>query len=396
MFRSLRFRLALSHALVLAVILVLLGLTVQFLLARSLDRRATSELLAAAQGQVQRIEEIGRPTPPPDSDVPSAAGTQIAVFDAAGSFVGEPTEPPPGWLRRYPTEVTDLEAAMEPVRVVTLPAVIGGRPVAWVVVGRSTVDEEELLHRVRLLLISGGSLAVLLSLGAGWWLAGRAVRPVERAYEAQAGFAADASHEFRTPLTFIRSGVEVLADADPGLGADVLSEIDYLTDLTGRLLLLARTEGTVSPLERVPVDVAAICRSAVLRSARASGSTLVVNEGTGSTALGDSNAFEAALDAVLENVAVHGGGAATVSWTNTGSQVTVSVADHGPGIGPEHTGRAFERFFRADASRARDTGGAGLGLALARTLVQAQGGRVWIEPTPGGGLTVKLALPAAH
>jgi signal transduction histidine kinase len=398
MFRSLRFRLALSHALVLAVILMLLGLTVQFLLARSLDRRATSELMAAAQGQVQRIEEAGRPTPPPDSDVPSAAGTQIAIFDAAGSFIGEPSELPPAWLHRYPTEITDLEAAKEPVRVVTLPAVIGGGPVAWVVVGRSTLDEEELLHRVRLLLISGGSLAVLLSLGAGWWLAGRAVRPVERAYEAQAGFAADASHEFRTPLTFIRSGVEMLADADPALGADVLSEVDYLTDLTGRLLLLARTEGNVSPLEHVPVDLAAICRSAVLRSARASGSTLIVNEGPGDggRGLGDPKAFEAALDAVLENVAVHGGGAATVSWTNTGSQVVASVADHGPGIGPEHAGRAFERFFRADVSRARDTGGAGLGLALARTLVRAQGGSVWIEPTDGGGLTVKLSLPTAR
>lgn len=394
MFRSLRFRLALSHALVLAVILVLLGVVIQFLLARSLNASTTAELRAVAQGQVERIQEAGRPTPPTDSDVPSTLGTQIAIFDANGTFVGEPAEAPPPWLHEYGATVTDLEAAMEPVRVVTLPAVVEGRTVAWVVVGRSTVAEEHLLHQVRLLLIGGGSLAVIASLAAGWWLAGRAVRPVERAYEAQAGFAADASHEFRTPLTFIRSGVEVLAEREPVLGTDVLSEVDYLTDLTGRLLLLARTEGTKTPQARLPVDVAAVCTSAVQRSERASGNRLTVATGPGS-ALGDPKGFEAALDAVLENVAVHGEGAAEVSWTTEGGQVVVSVADHGPGIDAEHVSRAFERFFRADPSRARDTGGAGLGLALARALVSAQGGRVWIEPTPGGGLTVKLSLPAS-
>lgn len=399
MFRSLRFRLALSHALVLAVILVLLGVVVQFLLARSLNESTTSELLASAQGQVERIQESGRPAPPPDSDVPSAAGTQIAVFDANGAFVGEPSEAPPSWLHRYAVTVADAQAANEPVRVVTLPAQIAGRTVAWVVVGRSTIGEARLLHRVRLLLITGGSLAVVASLGAGWWLAGRAVRPVEQAYEAQAGFAADASHEFRTPLTFIRSGVEVLAERDPVLGADVLSEVDYLTDITQRLLFMARAEGAVTPQEHTPVDVAAVCRSAAVRSERASRTRLSLATGAGAgtgaaTALGDPKGFEAALDAVLENVAVHGGGQAELSWTTEGANVIVSVSDHGPGISAEHLPRAFDRFFRADPSRARDTGGAGLGLALARTLVAWQGGRVWLEPTPGGGLTVKLSLPA--
>ena len=393
MFRSLRFRLALSHALVLAVILVLLGVIIQFLLARSLNDSTTTDLLSAATGQVEHIQEAGHPVPPPDSDVPSAAGTQIAVFDVDGVFVGEPREAPPSWLQRYPGTVTDLRAANEPVRVVTLPAQVGGQTVAWVVAGRSTIAEARLVHRVRLLLLIGGSLAVLVSLGAGWWLAGRAVRPVQRAYEAQAGFAADASHEFRTPLTFIRSGVEVLAERDPVLGQDVLSEVDYLTDITKRLLFLARAEGAATATARTQIDVGAACRSAALRSERASGTKLNVASGT-ATALGDPQALEAALDAVFENVHVHGGDRAEVSWSSEGAQIIVSVTDHGPGMGPEHIARAFDRFFRADPSRTRDTGGAGLGLALAKTLVTSQGGRTWIEATTGGGLTVKVALPA--
>ena len=234
---------------------------------------------------------------------------------------------------------------------------------------------------------------MLASLAAGWWLAGRAVRPVERAYEAQAGFAADASHELRTPLTFIRSGVEVLAERDPDLGGEVLSEVDYLTGLTQRLLLLARAEKGSIRLEVEPVDVGAACRSAAHRSARAHGNELSTGGGD-LAALADRVAFEAVLDAIFENVERHGGGAADVRWAREDGWVVIMVADHGPGLAEDLHGRAFERFFRVDPSRARETGGAGLGLALAKTLVEAQSGRMWLEPTPGGGLTVNVGLPA--
>src|SRR5205085_11536659 len=131
--------------------------------------------------------------------------------------------------RPAPKTVANRATPGEPVRIVTVHATDGGAPIATAVAGRSLAPERSLLHRVRLLLLFGSLLAAVLALFAGWWLAGRAVRPVERAYRAQAEFAADASHELRTPLTFIRSGVEVLAPAEPALGAEVLAEIDYLT-----------------------------------------------------------------------------------------------------------------------------------------------------------------------
>jgi len=390
MFRSLRSRMAISQAIVLAVILVVLGGVGQYVLARNLDRSATDELRTVAKGQVHRIEEAGRSLAPIDSDVPSEAGVKLAVYSAPdGIPVGEQSEIP-SWLNHYPQAVTDLRASGERVRVVTLPAFVHGTVVGWVSAGRSLLPEQQLIHRVRLILLVGGGLAVLAALGAGWWLSGRAVRPVQRAYDAQAGFAADASHELRTPLTFIRSGVEVMAERDPDLGGDVLSEIDYLTGLTQRLLSLARTEG--GSLEAADVDLAEVCRSAARRSESAHGNRLSL-EGQTLVVSADRVGLEAAIDAVLENVERHGGGSADLGWGRRNGEGILTIADHGAGIPPQHAGQAFERFFRADSSRTRATGGAGLGLALARTLIEAQGGRMWIEATPGGGLTAQIALP---
>ena len=394
MFRSLRVRMALSHAAVLAVILFALGGGGLLLLSRSLDRAATREINDAAISQAHRILEAGRPVPPLDSDVQRLADVRVAVFNNDGSPLTESSEIP-SWLQPRPSGVADITAANVPVRVVTIHVMHASTNLATVVAGRSLAPEDRLLERVRLLLLFGGAAAILASLAAGWWLAGRAVRPVQRAYEAQAGFAADASHELRSPLTFIRSGVEVMAEKDQDLGGQVLSEVDYLTGLTQRLLLIARADREQAGLERRPLDVAEVCRSATRRSERVHGNRLTVEGDERVSALGDGVATEAALDAVLENVGVHGGGEATISWENGDGRVLVSVVDHGPGLPSELERSAFERFFRADPSRTRDTGGAGLGLALARSLVQAEGGSMWLDQTPGGGLTARISLPAA-
>src|SRR6266480_2999596 len=235
MFRSLRVRLALSHAFVMLVIITIFAGLVLLLLARNLDRGATDQLAAEAGAQVERIQEGGAFEPTVDVDVPSASAVQVAVYrPGERAPVGEPKETP-SWLRPYPDRVADLEIAGEKVRVLTLPAVIDGKTVALVSAGRSLEPEEALIHRVRSLFLWGGVAALAATLLAGWWWAGRAVRPVEESYEAQAGFAADASHELRTPLAFIRAGVETLTQHDPALGADVLSEVDYLTGLSQRL-----------------------------------------------------------------------------------------------------------------------------------------------------------------
>ncbi len=393
MFRSLRVRIALSHAIVLLVILVALGVMLQYVLGRTLDASVTDQLRTSADGVAERIAEAGGPVPPPDSDVPSDAATQLAVYTPDGRLVGEHAETPP-WLRPAAEPVSDIEVGGQRVRLLTAPVSIDGRTAAFVVAARSTLAEDDLVHRVRILLLAGSVLAALASLAAGWWLAGRAVRPVERAYEARAAFAADASHELRTPLTFIRQGVEVLAANDPSLGDQVLGEVDYMASLSRRLLLLARAEGDAA-LTLAPVRLATPIGQAAERSRRALGLRLDVDDTNGLTAIADTTALEIALDAVFENVARHGGGSAHVRAHRDGPTVVIDVSDRGPGLAPDLHGRAFDRFFRADPSRARTTGGAGLGLSLTRAWIEAQHGRVGLFDTPGGGLTVSMRLPAA-
>jgi signal transduction histidine kinase len=393
MFRSLRLRLAVSFAVVSLVILAVVTALVLLLLARGLDHRATDQLEAEASAQVQRIQEGGSLEPTADVDVPSASAIQIAVYPAGSSTAaGDPGEGPT-WLIPYPSPVTDLRVAEEHVRVVTLPADVNGAQVAQVVVGRSLEPEEALVEQVRSSFLWASLVVLLAAALAGWWWAGRAVEPVERAYEAQAGFAADASHELRTPLAFIRAGVETLVEEDPTLGAEVLDEVDYLTALSQRLLQLARADHGGLALERLPVDLGSACRHAARRCTASSGTVLSLEGSEGVVARGDRVAVEATLDAVLENVTRHGGGRGEVRWAAEDGNAVVRIVDHGPGIPADLRDRAFERFFRVDPSRARGTGGAGLGLALARSLVEAQAGKMWLDPTRGGGVTATIVLP---
>jgi signal transduction histidine kinase len=392
-FRVLRRRIALSHGLVLALIVVALGSVAYWLTARELDQTATVAVVSAAQTEADRIIDAGKAEAAADEDRPSAAAIRVAVYGPDGRPLAE-ARGVPGWLRPRAAPVVTISILGERVRLATAKATSGGVPLGTVVTAQSLAPEDRLLARFRLLLGVGGLAAVALSMAAGWVLAGRAARPVRRAYEAQAGFAADAAHELRTPLASVRIGVEALAERDSELGREVLEEVDYLTSLTNRLLALARADVGSAGARGQPVDVALVCRHAVRRGE----GTLALRVGVdpdpaGSPiARGDPLSLEAALDAVLENVARHGGGEAVVSCRVSGDRVRISVADHGPGMSPDHRARAFDRFFRADQARTH-TGSVGLGLSLARSLVESQGGRMWLTETQGGGVTTVIDLP---
>ncbi|MGW4714793.1 sensor histidine kinase [Nocardia sp. NPDC004260] len=224
-------------------------------------------------------------------------------------------------------------------------------------------------------------------------------------------FVADASHELRTPLTTIRGFAELYrqgASSDAGMVVGrIEAEAERMGLLVEDLLLLARLDEK-RPLERKPVDLLALAGDAV-HNARAIAArqkpspdapdrpiTLAVGDGEGTMdVIGDEARLRQILSNLLGNALTHTPRETpiTVRLTAAPDRVRVDVIDAGPGLSPEAAARAFERFYRADASRTRTSGGTGLGLSIVQALVTAHGGRVSVDSEPGSGATFTVVLP---
>jgi len=223
--------------------------------------------------------------------------------------------------------------------------------------------------------------------------------------QAQNAFVADVAHELRTPLTVIKGTIETLEDGAlddmEGRGPLLVSmerETERLIRLVNDLLTLTRADAGMLKLESEPVDLESLVRQrcsqlAPLASSR--GVTFAIKvEGTPCVA-GDEDRLAQVLDNLLDNAVRYSpaGAEVTLEAEPGGKETCCSVRDSGPGIPPEHLAHIFERFYRVEPSRNRQSGGAGLGLAIARALVMAQGGNITVDSEPGCGTTFRFCLP---
>jgi two-component system phosphate regulon sensor histidine kinase PhoR len=229
------------------------------------------------------------------------------------------------------------------------------------------------------------------------------VTELQRADAVRREFVANVSHELRTPVAALKAMAETLASGaldDPPAARSFVDRIeleaDRLAQLVEELLELARLEGGRAFVEGERVDVAAVVTRAAERVrplADRRAVALKVEPGASAEVLGDAARLERAVVNLVDNAVKFtppAGGVTVREWQDNG-EVLVSVADTGPGIAAEDQARVFERFYKAD--RARATGGAGLGLAIAKHTVLAMGGRIWVESTEGKGATFVIALP---
>ena len=292
---------------------------------------------------------------------------------------------------------------------------------------------------------SGIALAVmaLLSLGMGWLLAGRMLRPLheitstarrlsastlteridlrgppdelkeladtfdamlgrlDSAFSAQREFVANASHELRTPLAIIRTELDVtMSDPDASaedlrdMAAAIREAVDRSDQLINRLLVLARSGGSLVR-ERIDLAITATeCtqRYAVEADAKQLGLELKLEPAPSD---GDPVLLERLVANLVENAIRHNdsGGWFRVETGSDGAGTLLRVANSGPVIQPEEVERLFERFYRPDRSRSRATGGFGLGLSIVKAVAQAHGGTVEARALPEGGLEVTVRLP---
>jgi heavy metal sensor kinase len=309
---------------------------------------------------------------------------------------------------------------------------------------------EEMMEQVNGMLWAAVLVLLLLSVGGGHWMAVRALRPIdamvqsaaairpvdlstrlevphsgdelerlaatlnsmldriEAAFERITRFTADASHELRTPIALMRTRAEVLlrrprtaAEYHAALEAS-LADLERTSSILNDLMLLARADAGAETLHFAPVDLKALVQT-TCELAR----PLAENKDLAWTvdlpvaplvAQADANSLQRLLLILIDNAVKYtpAAGRVAVSLTVNGKDAQLTVQDNGAGIADDDLPYIFERFYRADKVRTRSAGGAGLGLAIGRWIVQQHGGALTAESTPGKGSIFRVQLPFSN
>jgi two-component system, OmpR family, sensor kinase len=438
-----RLRLALAFALAMAAVLVAMGAFLYFRLGSSLDE-------SVDQGLETRAAEVSALAARGDTSLDQGPGddeTFAQVLDPNGTIV----DATPQVGARPLLEAAQLRTAAQQVvklerggaRLLATPVdAQDGRLV--VVVGASLEERDEALNGLLGELFVVGPIALLVASLLGYGVATAALRPVEamraeaagvsavepgrrlplprardeisrlgstlndmldrleRALERERNFVADASHELRTPLALLKTELE-LALRKPRSQAELeqalrsaAAETDRLAQLAEDLLVLARSDQGRLPLRRESVSVRDVLSGVAARFGRRAGEAgraIEVDVVDGLAVPADAIRLEQALGNLVENALRHGEGSIRLSAVEKDGRVELHVLDEGRGIPPDFVPRAFERFNRADQSRAGT--GAGLGLAIAQVIATAHGGSAHVSARPGGGADVWLSIPKA-
>jgi len=261
--------------------------------------------------------------------------------------------------------------------------------------------------------ISGASIKARVSLNAPYaefqrlaQVFNAMLERLQSVLEAQRRFMADAAHELKTPLTVIKGNVEVtlVKERSTEEYREVLignlAQVERLIALIRPLLTLARFAGEHPPIHLQPFALEPLLKEltselGVLAEDRKI--TLTLDAHPVPPVMGDEGWLRQLLLNLLDNALRYtpSGGTVTVLLGHGGEQVVITVKDTGQGIAPEHVPHLFERFYRAEQARDRDSGGSGLGLAIVKEIVAAHGGTVRVESNVGKGSVFTVALPVA-
>jgi len=232
---------------------------------------------------------------------------------------------------------------------------------------------------------------------------------LERQQELRHRAMTDIAHELRTPLSVLQIELESiedgLTDPTPEVIAGLQTDVAHLRHMVDDLRMLSLADAGELQMETEPVEMGDLVRDVVNRmqgAARAKDINLIARlPDTPLTVTGDDQRLAQILLNLLSNAMQHTppDGQITVSAqrveANDEHEVHVTVQDTGEGIPAEDLPHIFERFYRADRARSRDTGGSGLGLSIIRSLIEAHGGRIWVESIEGEGSTFTLTLPVS-
>ncbi|MDO8691622.1 MAG: ATP-binding protein [Dehalococcoidia bacterium] len=413
MFTRIRWRLVASIVVVLTIILGVLGVAVYFSLYRSLQGEVDRNLQLRGDEVASNLHEIGESILRVGSEG-YRGGLFFIVVSPAGQVVANPqnasldfdvTSQP---FEGSPTFSTSVIGG-EPTRLYVRPLYVQRVLIGVLVTGESLASEQAALQRLLVILVTGAGAGLLLSLAGAWYLSGQALIPIQKAFARQQEFVADASHELRTPLTILHSAVDLLnqhraepLEANGELFDDLRQEILRMERLAGDLLTLARQDLGQVELAMGEVDLASLTADVVRRAAPLAQEKRIAldfhHDHNPSPAEVDPDRIQQVLLILLDNALKHTPpeGRVSVSVSRQGQSVIIRVSDTGEGIPAEHLPRVFDRFYRQDQARTRSQGGAGLGLSIAKSLVEAHGGQLALTSVVGAGAEATIRLRASR
>ena len=426
---------------------VVLGLVVMYWLQlKSADRTIDGQLRTyATQLEESAASWYKSGTLPPSSLVPAAQAQVLAsdgtVWAATRNWAGKPAlylyALPPGSTTPVRTPAGD-RILPDDLSEYAEHATVGGRPVT-IATTASTYLQSQVEQTFAWLLIIGVPVLLVLACGTVWLVAGRALRPVEQIRSAvtaitsadlsqrvpepgtddeigrlartmndmlarledaaarQRRFVADASHELRSPLTAIRTGLEVgLAHPDrapwPQIAGRAVRQSQRLEQLIAELLVLARSDAAQLAARRQPVDLAVLLAD-LAGATPAPGISIDLSAAPGTMTAGNPEDLSRMLRNLLDNAVRYARHPVLVTAAAaTPDGVVVEIADDGPGIPAEERERVFGRFVRLDASREQASGSAGLGLAIAREIAAAHGATIVLTEAAGGGTRAVVTM----
>jgi heavy metal sensor kinase len=441
MHESLRGRLVLWYAAVLTLVVVLYGGAVVYQSWQSMMTGVDAELNRYARevGNALRPVEAGRF----DLELPS---------DTATYFFEHEGEDRPYYIIWAPGgAVVDRS---DPDRTIAAPgrAAPGTREVsvlarggATVLVGRDIAGLHRTQQALVLDVVMAGLATLAVAIFGGWFVAGRALAPMKRiseaaramsagdlnariavdrteseleqvastlndafdrlrlAVEQERRFTADASHELRTPISVLRAEAEWALDRErtPQQYRDALSVCRRaalrMQDAVQRMLALVRAEASEELLQTGPVAMHTVAADVLqwLKPLAQERGVRLAADGEPAIVRGDAEQLREALSNIVANAILYNkmGGSVTVWTRQTAGAARIEVADTGIGIPAEAIPHVFDRFYRVDKARSRDAGGSGLGLSIARAIVEAHGGDITCTSEPGTGSMFVITLP---
>jgi signal transduction histidine kinase len=379
---------------------------------------ATATAVAVSGGGEENDEgspetDVESPHPEDPYDASLAPIFVVPGNSSANPSVQTNTTAPPLIMDQDAAQAADLDgsdrrtvslADGQQVRLLSYRTGKSGNIPPVIQIGRLLDDQQRILEQFMIGLLFLAALAVIALGGVSWWLSGRSLGPTQKAWEQQQAFVSNASHELRTPLTLIRASAEYgLRSRPPESQAkilqDILDEDEYMNRLVDDLLLLSRLDSRRLALKREAVDLpgllAEIARQ-LENVGEEKGVRIELGELQGG-ALGDPIRLRQVLLILLDNALRYtpSGGVIRMDTRRVGRYQQVRIMDNGKGIPAEYLPHIFERFYQIPSSSAEDARSNGLGLSIAKSLIEAQGGKIKLESQAGVGTTAILLLAAS-